>query len=396
LDDSAWENVDFKAPPGANDGDVGLPGYVSGWTAKGHAGYQGFAWYRITLWITPPSDKTLAILGPWAVDSAYQLYANGQLLGGVGDFSSVPPTAHSYHYPKCFVLPGNISKSRVITIAIRVWLGPWALAAPGTGGIHIAPAIGRRAAIETQYRLQWLKIFEGYAVDAVPALLFLLMTVMTLCLLPFDRTDSAYLWFAVALLLSAIQRGNQAFFFWLEIESVRDFVYFIVAFVGSVNLAAWIMAWRSWFKLDRPSWLPRVIAGLTFVLMMVQVLARPWLFHDAFPHAMGTEMHYAVICVRLAFLLVFVFLIYRSIRLRGREGWYAAPAMLAIGAVLFSPELAAVHVPGIWFPRGVGLSLSECASVAFDVFLFVLLVRRLWSYANHHQVEMGSPTLASS
>jgi hypothetical protein len=40
-----------------------------------------------------------------------------------------------------------------------------------------------------------------------------------------------------------------------------------------------------------------------------------------------------------------------------------------------------VHVPGIWFPWGVGLSLSERASVVFDVPLFILLVRRLWSYA---------------
>lgn len=381
LDDSSWEDVDFKAPPGANDGDVGLPGYVPGWTAKGHPGYHGFAWYRISLRVTSPPGESLAILGPWAVDSAYQLYANGQLLGGVGDFATAEPTAYSYHYPRLFVLPGAVSNHRAITVAIRVWLGPWAGGASGAGGIHIAPAIGGHAAVEAQYRLQWLKIFEGYVVDAVPALLFLLMAVMTLCLLPFDRTGRTYLWLAAALLLSGIQRGNQAFFFWLEIESIRDFVYFIVAFVGSVSLGAWMMAWRGWFKLDRPTWLPGVIAGLTCVLMLAQVLARPWLFHDAFPHAVGAVMLRVITYARLAFLLVFVFLIYRGIRLRGREGWYALPAMLAIGAVLFSAELATVHVPGIWFPWGVGLSLSECASVVFDVFLFALLLRRLWSHA---------------
>jgi hypothetical protein len=73
--------------------------------------------------------------------------------------------------------------------------------------------------------------------------------------------------------------------------------------------------------------------------------------------------------------------VYAGVRRDPREGCFALPAVLAIGAVLFSSELVAVHVPGIWFPWGVGLSLSECASMVFDVLLFVLLMRRLWSYA---------------
>ena len=49
--------------------------------------------------------------------------------------------------------------------------------------------------------------------------------------------------------------------------------------------------------------------------------------------------------------------------------------------MLFASELAAIHVPGIRFPWGVGLPLGECASVALDFLLFVLLLRRLWAYA---------------
>jgi hypothetical protein len=394
FDDAAWENVDFKAPPGATDGDVGLADYVPGWAAKGHPGHVGFAWYRISLKVAAPAGRDLAILGPLAVDSAYQLYANGQLLGAVGDFSTTEPTAYSYHYPRLFVLPQSISNSGNITIAVRAWLGPWAKGAPGVGGIHIAPVIGERAAIEAQFRLQWLKVIEGYAVDTIPALLFLLMAVMSLCLLIFDRHDSAYLWLAAGLLLSGIQRGNQAVFFWFEIESIRDFVIVILAFVGSLSLGAWLMAWRSWFKLDWPAWLPRVIAGLTLVLMFAHLLAHPWLFHDAYPQAVGKVMRSVITCVRWALLLIYVFLIYRSIRLRGREGWWGLPAMLAIGVVLFSSELAAMHVTGIWFPWGVGVSLSEYASVAFDAFLFALLVRRLRSFARRNRHGMGSPITA--
>jgi hypothetical protein len=92
-------------------------------------------------------------------------------------------------------------------------------------------------------------------------------------------------------------------------------------------------------------------------------------------------LHYLVLWTRLAFLLVFALIVCQGVRSRGREGWYALPATLAIGAVLFSAELSALHVPGIWFPYGVGVSLSEYMSVVFDVLLSVLLLRRLWSHA---------------
>jgi hypothetical protein len=380
FDDSGWENVDLTPDRDANDGDVGLTGYVPGWTAKGHPGYQGYAWYRIRLTVMPPPGKALALLGPWAVDSVYQVYVNGRLLGGVGDFSGPTPTAYGYHYPKLLTLPSEDAHGGALLIAIRVWMGPWALGRRGNGGIHIAPAIGELEAITAQYRLQWLKIFEGYAVDAVPALLFVLMAVWVLCLRAADRTDAAYCWLAVALVLSAIQRGNQAFFFWWQIETVQGFVYVILTLVASLSFGAWMMAWRSWFRVDRPGWLPRLIVVLTVALTLTQPLSRPWLFQGGLPHAVAIVARFLITCLRLGFLLTLAWIVYQGIRRNPREGWYALPAVLAIATVLFSAELAAVHVPGIWFPWGVGLSLSECASVVFDVLLFVLLVRRLLSY----------------
>src|SRR5262245_20979807 len=44
FDDSAWEDMDLSAPPDANDGDVGITPYTSGWASKGHPGYDGYAW----------------------------------------------------------------------------------------------------------------------------------------------------------------------------------------------------------------------------------------------------------------------------------------------------------------------------------------------------------------
>src|SRR5260370_27890829 len=121
--------------------------------------------------------------------------------------------AHGNHSPRLPSFPPDSARGGAMAIAIRVWMGPWAAAAPGAGGIHIAPAIGEREAITARYQLQWLNIFAGYAVDAVPALLFFLLAVIVLCLWPFYRTDRAYPWLAAALLLCGIQRGNQSFFF---------------------------------------------------------------------------------------------------------------------------------------------------------------------------------------
>jgi hypothetical protein len=260
-------------------------------------------------------------------------------------------------------------------------MGPWGAAAPTAGGIHIAPAIGERPAIAEKYQLQWLKIFEGYVVDAIAALLFFLAAIWVLCLQPFDRGGRTYPWLAAALILSGIQRGNQAFFFWLQIETVREFVILILGLTGALTLGAWMMVWRSWFGVSKPGWLPKAIAALTVVFFAAQLLGRPWLFDAAFPHFVSVGVRNLIAVVRLAFLLTLILITYQGVRRCGHEGWYALPAVLAIGAVLFTAELVAVHVPGIWFPWGVGLSLSECASAVFVLLLLALTLRRLWSYA---------------
>src|SRR3569832_132153 len=80
LDDSGWETIDLTANPGSHDGDVGLPDYVGGWMAHGHANLQGYAWYRRALDI-PRVPPRWIVLGPTLVEHAYAIYWNGRLLG---------------------------------------------------------------------------------------------------------------------------------------------------------------------------------------------------------------------------------------------------------------------------------------------------------------------------
>ena len=133
FDDSGWETVDLTPIPGAHDNDVGLSGYVAGWNARGHRGYSGYAWYRMRISLTAPPGFAFAMTGPPYVDSAYQAYFDGRLLGGSGTFNGTTPKVYGSQ-PRVFALPAG---SREGVIAIRVWAGP--------GRVASAPEPGRRA-----------------------------------------------------------------------------------------------------------------------------------------------------------------------------------------------------------------------------------------------------------
>jgi len=379
FDDSSWENVDLTPPPGAHDDDVGLSGFVPGWGARGHAGYAGYAWYRLHISPNAPREMSLSLAGPPSVDNAYQIFLNGKRLGGSGDFTGATPIAYSAQ-PRLFSLPTSLGDNRDAVLAFRVWMGAWSLGDPTAGGIHIAPVLGERSAVTAQYKLQWLETFDGYIVEVVEALLFLLLACMGMSLKLFDNSDRAYSWFAVALVLIALYRANQAFFFWAQLETVHEFELFIVVLLFPSIAGAWLMAWRSWFRLSSRAWLPKAVGVLTLTYMCAEFLSRSW-FHGAFPHALVAAFSAVIVVVRLSLLALLALIVYDGIRERGREGCYALPALLAIATGLFARELSYLHVRGIWFPFGTGVSRTQYAYAVFHVALAVLFVRRLRGYA---------------
>jgi hypothetical protein len=216
FDDSAWETVDLTPPPGAHDSDVGLSGYVPGWMSRGHKGCWGYGWYRIRMSVSAPQRDTLALAGPPDVDSAYQVFFNGQLLGGAGKFTGSTPIVYSVQ-PRMFSLPrppalASRGNEESFVIAFRVWMGPWELDDPEAGGIHIAPALGETDGVSARYQIQWLETVRGYIVEVLEAALFLLLAVMTFCLIAFDRQDHAYLWLSAAMVLTALMRAKPSIF----------------------------------------------------------------------------------------------------------------------------------------------------------------------------------------
>jgi hypothetical protein len=386
FDDSTWETVDLTPKAGAHDDDVGLTGYVSGWTVRGHAHDSGYAWYRIRLDVTAPQDQTLALTGPPAVDNTYQAYFNGHLLGGIGNFASPStPTIYSIQ-PRLFPLPHSLwaqpTSGDSNLIAIRVWMAPWMLRqASDVGGIHIAPALGEITGIKQRYHLQWLQTVTGYIVDAVEPILFIMLAIMACSLIPFDPTDTTYLWIATALILSALARANQNLFFWTQLEDIRTFDVVRNVLLTPLCLGAWAMAWRTWLRLRYPATI--FVVALTSLYILAQLFSRAWL--SSIPVSLSTGFHTASNYLRLIFVVLLFYTIWQGLRSKRRETLIALPAILLVSIGLFAQELSELHITGIWFPFGTGVSRTQYAYAVFCIPLFAILLHRLLHFAHLHR-----------
>lgn len=393
-DDSDWEMVDLTPLAGAHDADVGLTGYVPGWTATGHPGYSGYAWYRMRISVAAPVGESLALAGPADVDDAYEIFWNGALLGGVGAFSSARPSVYSI-LPRTFPLPQPTQSSagqcfataQTVSgvVAFRVWMAPATVpAAPDVGGIHIAPLVGGSGAISTRQTIQWLELFRGYVVDVIEPGGFVLLAIMAFCLFVWSSADSGYLWLTLALLLLALARGNLAFFSWTQVESALAFEIVQNVLLIPLGLGTWTIAWGAWLRVRERGFVTRAAGTLTLVFMASQFCSSSFTARFL-PHGALVASQSASATVRLLFAALLVLVVLWGIRQRGREGWLTLPAVALLSVGLFAQELSAVHVPSIWFPFGTGVSRTQFVYPIFDMVLFALLIRRLGSFARGNE-----------
>lgn len=371
YNDSGWETMDLSAPPGVHDDDVGLSGFIPGWTAKGHPNYSGYAWYRLKISTDSLQGNALALAAPPAVDEAYQLFINGSLTGGAGDFSDAVPIAYS-NQPRVFLLPENVKKEKHITIAFRVWMSAASLY-DGAGGIHIAPTIGEKTHIEKQYRFQQEQVIKGYIVEVVWPVIFVLLAI-TMYLLNRNRMPAqSCKWFITALILLGLMRLNQAVYAWFQIESNHQYDIVSPVVLKPLVLGSWLMAWREWFNLREPKWLPKIIALLVLLLMAAQFFALKWIISDNTHTYFQTAADY----IRLLLLVLMLFIIYRGMRKQGMKEVLVLIAALLMLIALFPQEISYLHIiPGIWFPYGVGVSRGQFFYVAFVFVMYAALIQK--------------------
>jgi hypothetical protein len=371
FDDRDWETVDLTPEAGAHDGDVGLPGYVAGWSQRGHPGYSGFAWYRLAVTVEAAPGTALALAGPTLVDSTYQLYVDGTLAGGPGDFSGATPRAYSVR-PSVFVLPTPAAGGpRTYQLAMRVWMDV-ADVGSESGGMHIAPTLGTDDSIAQLHEVQWLRTFKEYVVDAIEPFAFVLLAIMALALPPGDGRRRA--WLVVALLALALLRVNQVTYAWTTWQSLRGYDIATAVVWRPLALAAWILAWREWFALTRPRWLPTAVLALAAVHVALALLGRPWFLPEA-ASGIAATANVLVKAVRLLDVALYLWVVGAGVRRSPTlAGGMAALAALLVGIGLFAGEVSALGVPGIWFPYGTGVARGQYAYAAFIAVLFGLIL----------------------
>jgi hypothetical protein len=355
MDDSGWETMDMTASPGKHDGDVGLPDYVGGWSAHGHPGYHGYAWYRRTVTV-PASSASWDILGPTLVEDGYELYWNGQLLGGSGRLGPDPRLVGTR--PLRFALPADAA-GRIGVLAVRTYM----LARPGPsaegGGMHTAPILAPRSIGEALHRAQWQRTIAGYILDAVEPAAMLALIGLAL-VFGWRSSRKGFLVFAcIALALTAARRLNNAIVSWTDLQDLRTYSW-LASVMWVPTMTAWLLAWNRW---RLPAW--RSIDALAVALGIAGIV--------------GAIAHLSIwtSVSRLGSIALFAVIVARIVR-GGPPRILALVTLATVLASLFGSELLdTIGVPGIWFPFNIGVSRTQYIYAIGVPLLAVLIMRTL-------------------
>jgi serine phosphatase RsbU (regulator of sigma subunit) len=378
FDDSQWETVSLAPKSTSFDPVTGWSGYVPGWTAEGHPGYWGYAWYRIRVRVDARPGENLALAGTANVDDAFQLFANGILLGSFGKFRDGQMPITYYSQPTLFQLPqSQATGPNVVVLAFRVWMEPNTLqSAPDAGGLHNAPLLGQADAVEATYELGRVRLVRTYGLTVVQAALFLLLAIMAVSLVVLDRSDPVYRWLALEFLLGVASSVFLCLSAWTQTVSILASSVLTDVILTPLTLGVWVMVWWTWFQLRRPAWMPKAIAVMTVLYMLFDALGED-LFYQLIPLPVSAGFHLASVAIRILFLVPLVLIVIWGVRAQGREGWLALPAVVLVAIAQFQTELAVLHVRVFWFPFAIRVGLSQVASFTLAAVIFALLVRRL-------------------
>jgi hypothetical protein len=354
TDDTGWETIDMTAPPGSHDGDVGLPDYVGGWMAHGHPGYHGYAWYRRAVTV-PAGRASWDVLGPTLVEDGYELYWNGQRLGGSGRLGHAPRVVGTR--PLRFALPADAPGTRGV-LAIRTYKLPDGGSADG-GGMHSAPLLAPQPISDALHRVQWQRTIAGYIVEVVEPVAMFAVIGLALAF----RSRSSHRGFLVcagiALALMATRRLNNAIVAWTDLMDLTTYAW-LASVMWVPTVAAWTLAWNRWCL--RP-W--RSIDVAAVVLAVAGIVG-------AMSHS--TSVTSGSRLGSIALLLLIGARIVRSGPLR----ILALATLASIMAALFGGELLdTIGVPGIWFPFGIGVSRTQYVYAIVIPLLAFLIVRTL-------------------
>lgn len=382
FDDSAWERVNLSPYPDAGD-----MAFIRGWCGRGHAGYWGYAWYRSRVNLTlPPYAQQLAIAGPDRVDDAFQVFLNGRLLGGLGNFSEITPAPY-YNQPTRFrFAPPQRDQltSYPVVIAFRIWMGPNSLLnAYQLGGLRSIPFLGTESAVELHYQQSWHNLTHSRLPLMACAISFLASALVAFCLIVFDHPGRAYFWMASILVMEAAVAALRAFAVWVQSVSILQDKLIVQCLLGPLVLLGWFMVWTSWLGCKTSPWMRISACCLTLAL-----IASNGLF-TLYPNAVAFNI--ASLLARFGLFVLLFRLVIPRIRRLGLEAWLIVPAAILLVVGAFGNDISLFLDLRTWYFWGEQISLTQITSLTFSVTVTVVLLRRLLlSVRRQRLIELDS------
>jgi Stage II sporulation protein E (SpoIIE) len=379
LDDSLWGTMDVTPPEGSYDPITGSSGFTPGWTSRGYPKLIGYAWYRMRVNVqndtNPGESPTLALTMPLNFDDAYQVYADGRLIGQFGDFNEKGVVFYNSQ-PRGFELPKDVHSGPVV-IAIRFWMDPSTpLTNPDVGGLHGPPMLGQASSIDAMLRLEWDAVNRTQVGNLLTITMMVLATVLGLVLFWLDRSDPAYFWLAMASLANMLTRvivliGYYTMILPMGTESFMSDVLF-----QALGLGLWALFWGYWFRLSRFRRTARLVIGLVCLSSACMALLRPPLFGTVIPVTASAWLLPISLAIKLALGVVVLWIAYQGIRTSRGEGLLALPPVLLLICWQYQEELTIIHVPTILRVFGTTTSIGPAAMFLMLTIVSVLMMRR--------------------
>jgi len=107
-----------------------------------------------------------------------------------------------------------------------------------------------------------------------------------------------------------------------------------------------------------PSWMPRLTAGLTLLLMVSFILGDE-VFFGFIPHAAAVHFVTVSLVLRLLFFVLLLWVVVEGIRSReSRAGWCCLPS--CCGDRAFTRELSLIHIRLNWFRSASSSAFQFC------------------------------------
>lgn len=375
FDDAGWSTIDITPKTDPFDLALSPANSVPGWTAKGFPNLNGYAWYRLRIHVTN-HEQPLWIKMPADFEDAYQVYANGALVGQFGNFDSSAPTIFEPR-PVILALPAPAPNGD-IEIAVRFYMSPVsALNTSGAGGMHEPPVVGLPLTLRLLASAQKTSDAFGHFGQLLTTLLFLLLAPGALWAWLQNRRELTFLWLFIELATSVLffVLGWIALSSWLPADST-DFWRF--AFLDSIWVPGWIMVWWYWFSLNEKRWILWATWLMAFVYIVLKGLAlAPARYIGFLPLGLRTVLNDASLVLVAATCILLLIVLFEGYRRDRVEGMLAAAPifLLELAALLNYSPLLNIPYPSVHL-FGLSMSVGNVASILLALVVAVLATRR--------------------